>query len=433
MAKSVLPLLLVALPLLASLSVPFLLPKLRVFGLLSREVVAVNNARCEKIESLRSCEDTWLHEATGLLYAACGNSPEDRATWFPCNDHWDAANRAGRDYLAVLDTANTTGSHTTRTKRLQLKNFHGLAGEGSLTVHGLGTWSDPHSDRLRLFVVNHRPPVDAATGAISLELAEQGANSTIEIFETRLGSDEATHIRTVAHPLIHTPNDVDGIGPDSFYVTNDHHVKRGHRKALDMLLPLTNVVHCDAHDCKEALRGISFANGISKAGKQEHNSRDGSTWFLSSTASDKFYVLEAQADDSLVITDTVYLPYASDNVYSPQSTALTAYLAVFPKVIPIVADHFKNPREKGAPASIMRIAKNTDHDAFFGKKWKIERVFEDDSYDPESPSGITGVAVDEARYNIFLASLYQPYMWRCDYYDLPRRVSFDWQKWREER
>lgn len=422
MAKPLVVVLALLVPVLVSLSVPFVLPKLRVFGVYQRQVVPHNNARCEKIESLRSCEDTWLHEESGLLYAACGNSPEDRQTWFPCNDHWDAHRRTGNDYLAVLDTANQTGSHTSRTKKLKLKGFHGLAGEGSLTVHGMGTWQDPSSDRLRLFVVNHRPPVDAVTGAILLEEAQKGANSTIEIFETRLGSDEATHIRTIAHPLINTPNDVDGAGPDSFYVSNDHHVKRGHAKLLDMFLPLTNVVHCDEHDCKVALKGISFANGISKAGSGTHVDRK--TWFLSSTASDKFYVLEAQADHSLVITDTITLPYASDNIYSPSSNPHAAYLAVFPKTLSLVGDHFKNPREKGTPAGIMKISKNTDHDAFFGEKWKVERYYEDGSYDPESPSGITGVAVDEERGKLYLASLYQPYMWMCDVYEQPQRVKF---------
>lgn len=423
MAKPALTIVALMLPLLAALSIPLLLPTLRLFGLYGRELVELNNGQCTKIESLRSCEDTWLHEESGLLYAACGNSPEDRATWFPCNDHWDAHRRTGNDYLAVLDTANTTGSHSSRTKKLKLNGFHGLNGEASLTVHGMGTWQDPHSDILRLFIVNHRPPLDALTGAVSFELAQHGGNSTIEIFETRLGSDEATHIRTVAHPLISTPNDVDGYGPDSFYVTNDHHVKRGHRKLLDLLLPLTNVVYCDAHDCKEVLTGIKFANGISKAGSG--SSKDEHTWFLSSTSSDKFYILESSPiDHSLVITDQIKLPYATDNVYSPPSDPYTAYVAIFPKAHPDLGNHFHHPREYGVPAAIAKISKNTDNDAFFGEKWKVERYFEDDSYDPESPSGITGVAVDQARGNFFLASLYQPYMWMCNVVDNPQRLRF---------
>ncbi|CAO1624842.1 unnamed protein product [Sympodiomycopsis kandeliae] len=416
----------VLLPVLVSLSLPFVLPIAQTMGFHKRELSELNNQQCTKIESLRSCEDTWLDQESGYLYAACGNSPEDRMTWFPCNDHWDVLSRSGRDYLAVLDTASGIDgrSNTARTKVLQLKGFHGLNGEGSLTVHGMGTWKDPHSNMLRLFIVNHRPPVDALTGAIQVEAAtKQGANSTIEIFETELGSDTARHIRTVAHPLIMTPNDVDGIGPDSFYVTNDHHVKKGHSKILDMIFPLTNVVHCDEHSCKEALKGIKFANGIHKGARDPKTGEQ--EWYLSATASDKFYILSEESDHTLSIKDTVKLPYPTDNLYVPSNSISTnAYITIFPKLTSLFA-HFKSPRTHGSHAGVMRISKNTDQNAFFGEKYKVEKVYEDDNVDPESPSGITGVAIDEIRSKLYLASLYQPYMWTCNYYQQPQRVKFD--------
>ena len=39
---------------------------------------------CEKVTELglEACEDMWLHEPTGLLYMACGNS-RSRTQWLP--------------------------------------------------------------------------------------------------------------------------------------------------------------------------------------------------------------------------------------------------------------------------------------------------------------------------------------------------------------
>lgn len=286
-------------------------------------------------------------------------------------DHWDAAARSTKEYLAVVDT-RASGSWESRTTRVQLAGFPGLFGEGSFTSHGMGVWQDEvDRERLRLFIVNHRPSIDYSTSPPSYpDNSQTGANSTIEIFETRLGSDTADHIRTVAHPLIRTPNDVEPASEDTFYVTNDHHVKSGFRKILDMLLPLGDLAYCDAQDqCKVALSGLQFANGIdafkSVKGKQ--------SYILSQTASPNKLILEPRGDNTLQIIDTVNVPMSSDNVYvSPKSNK--AYMAMFPDALGLMSGHFKKPKTEGAKALIGVIEKrdpNQEKEAFFGNKWKV--------------------------------------------------------------
>lgn len=57
----------------------------------------------------------------------------------------------------------------------------------------------------------------------------------MEIFHHVVGSDVATHLRSVQHPLVSTPNDVLARDARSFYVTNDHYYKDGFMRFFEML------------------------------------------------------------------------------------------------------------------------------------------------------------------------------------------------------
>lgn len=67
-----------------------------------------------------------------------------------------------------------------------------------------------------MLINSHRPPLDRANSAAT------GADSVIEIFETRLGAKEVNWVKTVKHELIRTPNNIAAVGPRQFYFTNDH-------------------------------------------------------------------------------------------------------------------------------------------------------------------------------------------------------------------
>lgn len=46
-----------------------------------------------------------------------------------------------------------------------------------------------------------------------------------KFFHHKIGSDAVTHVRTVWHPLITTPNDNLALSPSSFLITNDHYFR----------------------------------------------------------------------------------------------------------------------------------------------------------------------------------------------------------------
>lgn len=122
-----------------------------------------------------------------------------------------------------------------------------------------------------------------------------------------------------------------------------------------------------------------------------------------------------------MLQDTIKYPYLTDNLYTTKSGGV--YIASFPSLHSLSA-HFATPRKVGAHTLVAKLSKNTGGDAFFGEKYKVEKIFEDDSLSADSPSGITGMAVDESTGKMYLASLLQEFMWECDLYEEPVRMKF---------
>lgn len=82
--------------------------------------------------------------------------------------------------------------------------------------------STTNPKELFVYLVNHQP-------FVGQDATKSGANSTIEIFRTKVGGSAMTHLHTVHSPsVIISPNDIVGL-PDgkSFYFTNDAGAKTG--------------------------------------------------------------------------------------------------------------------------------------------------------------------------------------------------------------
>ncbi|KAL0489315.1 hypothetical protein AKO1_010649 [Acrasis kona] len=188
------------------------------------------NVEGSKTIPLVQCED--LHVHNGLVYTACQHSDraQDRTKWFPPMGIFD-----------VID-------------------FH---------THGIGLY--PDAENLFIFAVNHLPNPDHIKDPQS-----PAARSQIEIFKVSLPVDgslptTATHVKSVLHPAIRTPNDILPTGPSSFYVTNDHFYRDGFMRVLeDVSGPnygrWSDSVHVDASGTKtvahQVVSGLHNNNGI---------------------------------------------------------------------------------------------------------------------------------------------------------------------------
>lgn len=145
--------------------------------------------------------------------SAC-SSLQARAHWAPSLDKLDATALPleSTDRLRLLDLSTRQHSEV---------ELVGLPTEShGVWVHGIDALVHPDDpSTLVLFLVSHRP---RAERALSPEL---GADSVVEIFETRIGSNQARWVATGKHELVRTPNNPVATGPRSFYVTNDHRRK----------------------------------------------------------------------------------------------------------------------------------------------------------------------------------------------------------------
>ncbi len=126
--------------------------------------------------------------------------------------------------------------------------------------------------------MNHAPTDEYVESRNASLPAERKADSRVEIFHHVLGSDTATHVRTVRHHLIQTPNDLLATGPTSFFVTNDHFYREGTMRKLEDVgtratSAWSNTLHVIANakardfegvDTVFALHGLHNNNGLGR-------------------------------------------------------------------------------------------------------------------------------------------------------------------------
>jgi arylesterase/paraoxonase len=159
-----------------------------------------------------------LHQPTGIVYLAC-STPSSRVHWTPALARLNASGISSTDYIG------TYNPQTSAITRFTLSDFPTSDREGpQLSVHGMDvvpSSKDPKD--LWVYLVNHRMPRDNGDPRVV------GADSSVEVFKTRVGSGVLRHVRTYDDPaVIITPNDLVGASDGkSFYFTNDHGEKTG--------------------------------------------------------------------------------------------------------------------------------------------------------------------------------------------------------------
>ncbi|KAJ3926003.1 MAG: hypothetical protein NXY57DRAFT_780109 [Lentinula lateritia] len=358
----------------------YISPLLQVIGVFRTvENFGLDPAACRGLPEFQACEKIVLHQPNGILYLAC-STPESRLAWTPAMGQLNAQNRSTDDYIATFDPA------TSKITRLELQNYHS---DQPISVHGMDVVpSSTNRNELFVYLVNHRAPPheqDAET---------VGADSVVEIFKTTVSGNQLVHIKTVRDSnIILSPNDVAGdANGKGFYFTNDHSFKISHVRTLRNVFSPTSVGYCHLdHGCKIVASGLYTNNGIVKA--PELNA----SVYVASNMGGKISVFERQAvDDSLILMDVIHIGQALDNLSLDNNGHLWA--AAFPKAQDMVEHLTKNPLHL-SPVAAFKISVNTGPGSFYGEKYAVEKIFENDG---TTVSGSTSVVHDSERGMLFM-------------------------------
>ncbi|KIK09759.1 hypothetical protein K443DRAFT_300237 [Laccaria amethystina LaAM-08-1] len=389
MARTILNFLVVLVAILGGFYQLYLRPTLAKFGL-GRIVENIGNKdACIAVPELSACEKIVLHQPTGLVYLAC-STPQSRIHWTPTMGRLNATGASRTDYVATYDPK------TSRITRLNVANF--ATQSRGLSLHGMDVVpSSSNPNDLLIYLINHRAPLG------NVLASKVGADSVIELFKTTVGGSTMTHIRTFQdESVIITPNDLVG-SPDgkSFYFTNDHGARVGLKRELEMLgYAATSVGYCHVDEgCKFAIKNMHGNNGIAQA--------PNGTFYVANALWGGLTILEPQADKSLVITDYVKTDRGMDNL--SVDSAGHVWAAGFPNALILAFQHFSDPTIP-CPSNALRFSINTGPNVFYGEKYKVDKVFEDDG---TFALGITSVVHDAERKLLFLDGVTAPSLIVC--------------------
>jgi arylesterase/paraoxonase len=208
-----------------------------------------------------------------------------------------------------------------------------------------------------LFVINH-----------------QGGEHHIEVFDLKEG--ELIHRETLTSPMLVSPNDIVAVGPDRFYVTNDHRYPSGWKRTLEDYLRLrrSNVVFYDGSDFVEAASGIGYANGINV-------SPDGRLLYVCSITEGSLHVYDRDPESGrLAQREEIDVDTGVDNIEVEPDGDL--WIGAHPQLLTTMK-HYEDPRTP-SPSQVLHLTPRT------GGGYDLEEVYLDTG-DEISASSVAAV------------------------------------------
>ncbi|EDU50102.1 hypothetical protein TUN199_07158 [Pyrenophora tritici-repentis] len=245
-------------------------------------------------DELRNCEDVLVEENMGIAFLSCN----------PERDQWNTVMGtlvqpvAGKEppHIWIYDYSTPSQS----LKPLTLTNYANAS-----DFQPLGIEFDAATSTL--YVINH----------------SRNSGNIIEVFQVSVQDAVATHVQTVKHPLLYTPNSIHSLGDGKLLVTNDHFISSLISPLLSTIetfagVPGGSVVYTDIRNMSrtKTLARLPFANGITML----------NTTSVAVASSSKpglyFYTLDAETP-SLQFATFVRAPSGVDNLAVDSTGKLT--------------------------------------------------------------------------------------------------------------
>lgn len=290
------------------------------------------------------------------------------------------------------------------TTRLAFQNF-----EQPFITHGIDVIQDPaDANAVYIFAVNHQsnpeyyereqPDTDATK-----------ARSQIELFHHALNSTTVTHIRSIRHPLITTPNDIYADSPSSFYVTNDHFYREGIARLFEDIVSAakwSNIIHVQVDELRSAdpesgLRATVALDKIHNANGLGHGSPDGEIVITSAMSATLFRARADETNHSISILETIPVAsqidnpsYFSDPYRTPSDDASGYLSAGLLRAIDIPRTHTERSAKDGVLVWYLRSKSNLASVVEGPGGWEQHVLFEDDGTNIRSASAAVLVPIN---------------------------------------
>ena len=262
--------------------------------------------QCRAITIFPGTEDVTIDHELGVAFI----SADDRRATFAGNPV------QGGVYVLRLDGSD-------RVMKASPDSF------GEFHPHGLSLWRG-EDGRKRLFVINHT--------------LHEG--NKVEIFDVGTGG-ALLHVDSIAFPEMTSPNDVLGVGPRSFYVTNDRGIKQGFMSQVEayLTLPLSSLAYFDGQNGRIAARGLAYANGVNM-------SADGKSVYATAFLGRQIVVYDRdEATGALTRKKSIRVNTGPDNVEVASDGAL--WIGGHSRVFDFLK-HVKDPSHV-SPSHIVRV------------------------------------------------------------------------------
>jgi len=276
---------------------------------------------CRPVEGIVGAEDITIHPTTGIAYISV------------CDRRAVGSGEPGNGGIFAYDM-NTNGA-------LPINLIP--EADPDFQPHGISLYTGQDGQDA-LFVVNH-----------------QGGNNTIEIFLLR--DNRLVHQKTAADAALVSPNDLVGVGPEQFYVTNDHRHPGGFKRMVEEYArqAWSNVLFYTGSEFVEAASGLGYANGINV-------SSDGRLLYVSTTVERALHVYDRNpATHEISLMKKIDLSTGLDNI--ELDTAGRLYIAAHPKLLTFVK-HSKDAALL-SPSQILSLDARTDG------SYRVEEIYLD--------------------------------------------------------
>lgn len=260
---------------------------------------------CRPVPGVFGAEDITIHPTSGIAYISV------------CDRRAVASGKPGNGGIFAYDL-NVDGAQPVNLTPDAHADFQ---------PHGISLYVDK-GGRDALLVVNH-----------------QGGKNTVEIF--LISDGRLAHQRTVAHAALVSPNDIVAVGPEQFYVTNDHRHTDGLKRLVEEYgrQAWSNVLFYTGATFVEAVAGLGYANGI-------NISPDGTLLYVCATVQGALHVFDRNpVTHELSLRETIDLETGVDNI--ELDTAGRLVIAAHPKLLTFVK-HSKDAAYL-SPSQVLRL------------------------------------------------------------------------------